>query len=128
MNDDARQHGAFCWNELMTTDVASAKNFYERLLGWTTEDDSDTGIDYTLIKVGGKGIGGIMSIPPDCAGMPPCWGVYVTVEDVDTTARQVEILGGKLLRPPMDIPNVGRFCVLQDPQGAMLHAIQLLKP
>lgn len=127
MDDVRLQHGAFCWNELMTTDVASAKQFYGALFGWTTEDDSNTGVDYTLIKVGGEQAGGIMALPPDCAGMPPCWGVYVTVNDVDATAGQVEALGGKLLRPPMDIPEVGRFCVLQDPQGAALCAIQLLK-
>ena len=127
MDDVRLQHGAFCWNELMTTDVASAKQFYGTLFGWTTEDDSNTGVDYTLIKVGGEQVGGIMTLPPDCAGMPPCWGVYVTVNDVDATAGQVEALGGKLLRPPMDIPEVGRFCVLQDPQGAALWAIQLLK-
>ncbi|MBK7543606.1 MAG: VOC family protein [Candidatus Competibacteraceae bacterium] len=127
MDDVRLQHGAFCWNELMTTDVASAKQFYGTLFGWTTEDDSNTGVNYTLIKVGGEQVGGIMTLPPDCTGMPPSWGVYVTVNDVDATAGQVEALGGKLLRPPMDIPEVGRFCVLQDPQGAVLCAIQLLK-
>ncbi|MBK9953280.1 MAG: VOC family protein [Candidatus Competibacteraceae bacterium] len=127
MDDVRLQHGAFCWNELMTTDVASAKQFYGTLFGWTTEDDSNTGVNYTLIKVGGEQVCGIMTLPPDCTGMPPSWGVYVTVNDVDATAGQVEALGGKLLRPPMDIPEVGRFCVLQDPQGAVLCAIQLLK-
>ena len=57
--------------------------------------------------------------------LPPAWGVYVTV---DATARQVETLGGKLLRPPEDIPDIGRFCVLQDPQGATLCAIIYRQP
>jgi predicted enzyme related to lactoylglutathione lyase len=56
--------------------------------------------------------------------MPPAWGVYVTVDDADAVARRVETLGGKLLRAPEDIPSVGRFCVLQDPQGATLCAMQ----
>ena len=77
-----------------------------------------------MVKVGGEAVGGMMTAPPECAaGMPPAWGVYVTVEDVDATARQVEELGGKLRRPPEDIPGIGRFVVLQDPQGATLCAI-----
>ena len=124
MNDACSKHGAFSWNELMTTEVAAARNFYGALFGWETEAYPGGDYHYTLVKVGGEAVGGIMSLPPDCAGMPPGWGIYVTVSDVEATARQVESLGGKLLRPPMDIPDVGRFCVLQDPQGATLCAIQ----
>jgi predicted enzyme related to lactoylglutathione lyase len=55
--------------------------------------------------------------------MPPMWGAYVTVDNVDLTAKTAEQLGAKLLVPPTDIPNVGRFCVIQDPQGAVINAI-----
>ena len=78
---------------------------------------------YTIVKVGEEGLGGIMSMPPQAEGSPPNWGVYVTVDDVDMTARKAEELGGKILVPPTDIPNVGRFSVLQDPQGAVISAI-----
>jgi len=122
MNENFMKHGALSWNELMTTDVAAAQQFYGALFGWQTEDDP-SGEGYVMVKVGGEAVGGMMALPPECAGMPPAWGVYVTVDDVDATARQVETLGGKLLRPPEDIPDIGRFCVLQDPQGATLCAI-----
>jgi predicted enzyme related to lactoylglutathione lyase len=62
-------------------------------------------------------------MPPEIAGMPPMWGIYVTVDNVDLTAKKVEELGGKIIRPPWDIPNVGRLCVLSDPQGAVISAI-----
>jgi len=62
-------------------------------------------------------------MPQDAQGMPPMWGAYVTVDDVDATARTAEQLGAKLLVPPRDIPGVGRFCVIQDPQGAVISAI-----
>jgi len=78
---------------------------------------------YTIVKVGEEGRGGIMSTPPQAEGSPPNWGVYVTVDDVDATARKAEGLGGKILVPPTDIPNVRRFSVLQDPQGAVISAI-----
>ena len=62
-----------------------------------------------------------MPIPQQ--GMPPNWGTYVTVDDVDAVAKQAQQLGGKILVGPQDIPTVGRFCVIQDPQGAVIGAI-----
>ena len=123
MNDDSLKHGAFGWNELMTTDVNGARRFYTSLFNWHTEPVPMEGMEYVTIKVDGDGVGGIMSMTPDTAGMPPFWTVYVTVNDVDAVARNVERLGGVLLRPPTDIPGVGRFCVIQDPQGATLCAM-----
>lgn len=118
-----KQAGEFCWNELMTTDVQGAKAFYGALLGWGMQDVNLTGMDYTLLKLGDKEIGGIMAIPGQAAGMPPTWGAYVTVNNVDVLLDRVEKLGGKVCLPPQDIPDVGRFAVIQDPQGAMLSLI-----
>ena len=119
--------GAFGGNERMTLDGGAARPFYGALFGWETEDYPSEGMKYVMVKVGGEAVGGMMALPPECAGTPPAWGVYVTVADVGATARRVEELGGKLLRPPADIPDVGRFCVRQDPQGATLCAMQYLK-
>ena len=55
--------------------------------------------------------------------MPSMWGGYVTVDNVDESAKQAESLGGKIIMEPRDIPNVGRFCVITDPQGALLSII-----
>jgi predicted enzyme related to lactoylglutathione lyase len=123
MKDQYKQHGAFSWFELMTSDVDGAKKFYANLFGWATEAMPMGDMNYTIVKVGEEGLGGIMATPPQAAGSPPNWGVYVTVNDVDATARKAEELGGKIIVPPTDIPTVGRFCVLQDPQGATISAI-----
>ena len=123
MSDRFKQHGAFSWFELMTTDTDGAKKFYTSLFGWETEDMTMGDMNYTVWNVAKEGIGGLMSISPQDEGQPPFWGVYVTVDDVDATAAKAEELGGKVLMPPTDIPTVGRFCVLQDPQGAVISAI-----
>jgi predicted enzyme related to lactoylglutathione lyase len=122
MTNPTKQHGAFSWNELMTTDVSSAKLFYSKLFNWQLED-FDTGMPYTMARVDGKDAAGIMSMPPDSGKMPPMWGAYVTVDDVEVSAKQVVELGGKILLEPRDIPEVGRFCVISDPQGAALSII-----
>ncbi|MBD3335152.1 MAG: VOC family protein [Candidatus Eisenbacteria bacterium] len=127
MRDDLLKHGAFGWIELMTTDREAATNFYTSLFGWETEEYPMEGMHYTVVKVGGEPVGGIMKMPREIQGMPPVWSVYVTVNDVDATAKRVQELGGKILRPPADIPDVGRFCVLQDPQGGTICAMQYVK-
>lgn len=124
MSDNAmKQHGAFSWNELLTTDVAGAKAFYGELLGWTLQDDNSHGMEYTIARAGETMTGGIMAQPEQCRGMPPAWGAYVTVDNVDTLLPRVEKLGGRIVVPPMDIPSLGRFAVIQDPQGAVLSLI-----
>lgn len=120
-------HGAFSWTELMTTDVAAAKNFYGKLLGWQFREMDMGKMIYNVIGAGGQDVGGIMPMPPDAPkGMPPGWGSYVTVNNVDAVSEKVPGLGGKILVPPTDIPTVGRFCVIQDPQGAMISLITYL--
>ncbi|MCW8928895.1 MAG: VOC family protein [Gammaproteobacteria bacterium] len=123
MSNAMKQHGAFSWNELMTTDVDGAKAFYGKMFGWVLEDMESNGIDYTMAKKDGKEVAGIMATPPESGNMPPMWGAYVTVDDVESSARQAEELGGKIMLAPQDIPDVGRFCVISDPQGASLMLI-----
>lgn len=118
-----KQHGAFSWCELMTTDVEAAKRFYGSLFGWEMEEKNVTGMPYTVAKVGDTGVGGIMAVPPQAAEIPPHWGSYVTVDDVDATAKKAEELGAQICLPPTDIPTVGRFCVFRDPQGASIAII-----
>ena len=118
-----KQHGAFSWNELMTSDVASAKAFYGELFGWKMRDEQMPELTYTLLKIGDQEVGGMMAIPANVQGAPPAWGTYVTVDDVDRQVIRAEQLGGKVILPPRDIPNVGRFTVISDPQGAMLTMI-----
>jgi len=125
MSDLFRQ-GAFSWAELATTDVEDAKRFYSSLLGWTTEKAPVEGMEYTLAKVGEERVAGIMSNHCQGGEIKPQWGIYITVDDVDATARMAEELGGKVLMPPTDIPNVGRFSALMDPQGVMFSVITYL--
>jgi len=123
MTNPIKQHGAFSWNELMTTDVNAAKTFYGELFGWTLEDMKTCDMGYTMARAGDKEVAGIMAMPPEAGDMPPTWGAYVTVDDVDASAKQTEALGGKIMLAPRDIPDVGRFCVICDPQGAALALI-----
>ena len=128
MDEKLMRHGAFSWFELMTSDVEGAKSFYSKLLGWTLEDQPMDEFTYTVVKVGDAQIAGMMNMPPYSGEMPPAWGNYVTVDDVDAVAKQAVELGGKVLMEPRDIPEVGRFAVIQDPQGAWFSPIAYAAP
>lgn len=115
--------GSFCWHELMTTDVEGAKKWYGALFGWGAKDGSVGTGAYTEWTLGGASLGGLMASPP---GAPTGWSIYVLVENVDATAAKAAELGGKVCCPPTDIPTIGRFAVLMDPQGASIAVFQPL--
>lgn len=122
MSDGKRYPGRVQWRELMTTDVERAKGFYGELLPWRFKtEDMGEGFLYTLISVGDKQIGGLFERPPGVPA-PSHWSSYVSVDDVDAAAKKAQQLGGKLLKEPMDVPNVGRMAAIQDPDGAVIWA------
>jgi predicted enzyme related to lactoylglutathione lyase len=116
--------GIFCWNELMTSDVGGAKAFYSGLLGWKPNDMQMPSMTYTIFQRGADQAAGMMQHP--MPGAPPAWLSYVHVENVDASAAKIPGLGGKVIVPPQDIPNMGRFVVALDPQGASFALFQPL--
>ena len=120
--------GTLAWNELATTDVAQAKSFYNQLFGWeTTTQAMSNGMEYTSIMNNGRPNGGIMQISEEWGDVPPHWMVYFCVTDCDASVEKAKSLGANIHVPPQDIPDVGRFSLIQDPQGAALTLIQLLR-
>lgn len=117
----------FVWYELLSGDVAAAKSFYANVVGWSFQDMPMPGMTYTLLQMGGTPVAGLMPLPTEAcaAGMRPCWVGYVRVDDVDSAAATVKRLGGRVMGEPRDIPGVGRFAIVTDPQGA---AFNLFKP
>jgi predicted enzyme related to lactoylglutathione lyase len=114
---NAEIRGQFVWHELMTTDTDAASDFYSHIVPWKTEDSGMP--SYTLWMSGKFRAGGLMALPEgDGSATPPHWIIYIGTPDVDETVAAAEKLGGKVLKAASDIPNVGRFAVLSDPQGA----------
>ena len=108
----------FVWNELMTGDVEAAKRFYGDLLGWKYERfPMAEGEDYWIIKGGEQGRGGIMKAP---SGAPTTWVSYIAVDNVDKVVADAQKKGASVMRPPFDVPKVGRLAFLKDPTGAMI--------
>jgi len=122
--------GQFVWYEHLTKDAPKAIGFYEDVLGWKTQPFEGGGGDYTM-WVGSQGpLGGVMKLPPEAEkmGAPPHWEAHVQVDDVDATTAQARKLGAKVYKEPTDIPSVGRFAVLADPQGAIFNVFTPKEP
>ncbi len=125
----ASKHGSFVWYEMLAIDTQAAVDFYTRLIGWTTQEWNELAEPYTMWIAGETPFAGLMELPQEAraAGAPPHWLAYVAVDDVDrTTSRAVE-LGATILVPAQDIPKVGRFSVIADPQGAVISPFKSLE-
>ena len=121
--------GTIIWVELMTSDTGQAGEFYQKVLAVETGPLTEmTGpMPYTVFKVGGKDVAGMMNISdmgPEAAGVPPSWSVYFSTSDADNSVEKAKSLGATVTVPPSDIPGIGRFAVLQDPQGAFFNVFQ----
>jgi predicted enzyme related to lactoylglutathione lyase len=110
----------FVWYDVMTSDTKGAAAFYRNVIGWSAQDSGMADRSYTILSMGPTMIGGLMPIPEEARAMGtrPTWTGYIGVDDVDAVAKRVTAAGGAVHRPPEDIPGVGRFAVVADPQGA----------
>ncbi len=112
--------GSFVWCELLTTDTPAAESFYKKVAGWTSVPFAPDGSYTVFNNASGAGVAGLMKLP-DAAkpmGVPPNWLMYLGTPNVDDTAMRIVQLGGRVHKQPADIPNAGRFAVVQDPFGA----------
>lgn len=115
--------GRFVWYDLVTTDPEAAEKFYGSVIGWTiTPFDTGGGKPYDMWTHGETPLGGVMELPEEAraAGAPPHWMAYVAVADAAASTARAQELGASVHVPPTDIPTVGTFSVIADPQGATI--------
>jgi uncharacterized protein len=120
------EEGAVCWNELATSDEKAAREFYKTLFRWDHEIMPNPKFEYIVFKNQEQSAGGMFQITPEMKGLPPSWFVYFAVGDCDETVQKAQSSGAKVMVPPEDIPNIGRFSILSDPQGAAFAVIKLV--
>lgn len=123
----ANPDGAPIWYELMTPDPDASKKFYDAVVGWTIDPQASGDMDYRMIVApDGENAGGVMHMTADMLanGAKPAWLFYIGVQDVDGTAEKIKQLDGSVHMGPMDIPNVGRFAFVSDPQGMSFYIMR----
>ena len=119
-------HGDFIWYELMTPDGTASQAFYGSMLGWTFGGDDE----YREIQGSDGGVGGMLQLTPEmtAGGAQPAWVGYILVDDVDKMVESVEHGGGRTFMPARDMPGVGRFAMVADPQGAPFYVMKPTPP
>jgi len=110
--------GSLTWNELNTRDLDGASAFYHAVFGWSFRNSSMSGLPYLVAKLGETALCGLQPMVGDSwpADLLSHWMVYFAVHDCDESAEHALALGGNVIQPPTALP-VGRFAVLEDPQG-----------
>ena len=119
-------HGDFVWYELMTPDIEGASAFYGALLGWTFAASQQPDSDYRVFSAGSEPVGGILALTPDMlkGGAHPGWLGYIAVDDIDAAIAAITVVGGAVRLAPQDMPGIGRFALVADPQGVAFYIIQ----
>lgn len=114
-------HGQFVWCELMTTDPASAIAFYGAVIGWSAKEADVPDLHYMILSAGEVPVGGVMELCLSArdAGARPGWIGHIAVDDVDAVVARACDAGGAIRHAAEDIPGIGRFAVVSDPQGAV---------
>ena len=122
--------GRYVWHELMTPNPDAAKDFYGKVVGWTTTKYDASTIDYSMFMADERPIGGLMELTKEAAemGAPPNWLAYIEVPNVDETIAKAQELGASIIVPANTVENVGRFGILRDPQGVAFAVITSATP
>lgn len=113
------------WNELQTRHTEAASAFYQSVFGWTGKADEN---GYVVLAQDGRRQAGILPMDESWGDIPSNWAVYFMVEDIEATVEKARELGAHVHVPPTPAGEIGRFAVLQDPQGAVFTIIQLSIP
>ncbi|MFC7309606.1 VOC family protein [Streptomyces monticola] len=120
----AYPEGAPCWADAMFPDVGAAKDFYGELLGWTFTEGAPEFGGYTQAYSDGKAVAAVVPRPPDMAGQPPAWNLYLASPDAAATAERIRSAGGTLVMEPMEVGPFGTMAAAQDPGGVYFSVWQ----
>jgi uncharacterized protein len=126
VTDQRPQPGTIIWHDLTVPDASALRDFYAEVTGWRPEavqiHDHD---DYNMIRGDDEQpTAGICHAIGELADLPPQWLMYVVVADIEQSATRCKALGGRLITQPGDDGLGGKFCVIQDPAGAVMAIIQ----
>lgn len=123
------KHGEFCWTEIASTNLEACKSFYKNVFGLEMQKSPNTveAFEYAEFNLANQyPMGGMYQISAEMFGEhlpPPHFLSYISVEDVDETTSQAFDLGARIIKPTMDVPNVGKMSIIEDPTGAMIAFI-----
>lgn len=125
MNESSElQIGQVCWQDLTVENPEVLRDFYSRVVGWRPEPvDMGDYADFNMVAPQtGQPTAGICHARGPNKNLPAQWLIYITVEDLDHSAKRCLELGGQIIDGPRAMGQ-NRFCVIRDPAGAVAALI-----
>jgi uncharacterized protein len=117
--------GTIRWIDLTVRDAERVRAFYADVVGWEYDSVEMGGYeDYAMKSTDGEMVSGICHARGINADLPPTWLVYITVTDVEQSARRVVESGGSVIVPVKVMGTNGKYCVIRDPAGAVAALFQ----
>ena len=120
-DEEKLEIGSIIWADLTVPNAEEVKDFYSKVIEWKPEPVVMTGYnDYSMNSPEtGRTIAGVCHSKGVNADLPPQWLIYFTVKDVDESVKKCLNSGGKIIAGPRNMGKYGRYCVIQDPAGAV---------
>ena len=119
--------------EIPAENLEKLKKFYSDLFGWKFEKFPGP-IEYWNVQ----------TVPVNEEGMPMRPGVnggmmkkdrpehkpvnYISVESVDEYSKKAVQLGGQIIVPKMEIPGMGWWALVLDPDGNQIGLFETIQP
>lgn len=118
--------GSIIWIDLTVDQAEDVRDFYAEVVGWEFDPVDMGGYnDFNMLSPGSEeASAGICFRRGMNADLPPLWLVYISVADLEESIHQCEKLGGRVVSGPKGEPGTGRYCVIQDPAGAVAALFQ----
>lgn len=109
--------------EINSKNAGELQKFYSKLFGW--DINANNPMSYGLVTPGGKrGIGGGIGQNDPSQPAPPPVTFYMEVSDLEETLNQAIGMGGSIVVPPTEIPNMITFALFKDPEGNTLGIVK----
>ena len=115
--------GTISWQDLTVANAEGLREFYQAVVGWTSEAVSMGAYSDFVMNADGGGVAGICHARGPNAEFPPVWLIYITVDDLDHSIEECQRRGGALVGAPRSYGG-GRYCVIKDPAGAFCALYQ----
>ena len=113
--------GKVAWVDLTVGEAEKVRDFYGEVVGWKSEAlDMGEYSDFSMLPPGSKdAVAGVCHARGVNSELPPVWMIYILVENLDHSVERCLALGGSVRMPPKQMGGSGRYCVIEDPAGAV---------
>jgi predicted enzyme related to lactoylglutathione lyase len=112
---------SICHFEWSSTDLKRTEKFLSGLFGWEFKPWGD---EYMMFDTPSGLGGGIMKVDSVSAGKSPY--IYIEVDEIEPYLDKVKELGGSVDKDKSEIPTVGWYAHLLDPDGNIIGIFQEL--